>query len=84
MPSAASPLPPPPSTQGPGPGTRAMGVRACAAVCAVRFLVLPLVGAVIVVSSIRGGLFAPPDPVFAFLLLLQVSCGGGTGWLAGA
>lgn len=60
-----------------------MGVHACAAVCFVRFVVLPLAGAVIVVSSVKAGLYAPPDPVFAFLLMLQVGRGGASGGTGG-
>jgi hypothetical protein len=58
---------------GPGPGTRSVGVRAALAVVGVRFLVLPLLGCVIVVGSIKLGWYDPPNPVFVFLLLLQYS-----------
>jgi hypothetical protein len=54
-------------------------VRAALAVVGVRFLVLPLLGCVIVVGSIKLGWYDPPNPVFVFLLLLQVR----VGWAAG-
>ena len=49
-----------------------MGLKACLAVVFGRFVVLPILGCVLVVGTIKLGWYEPPNPVFVFLLLLQV------------
>lgn len=68
--AALPPIPPP--RQGPGPGGRDLGGwRPCALMLVIRFLLLPLLGAVVVLGSHALGWWTPLDPVFSFVLLLQ-------------
>jgi hypothetical protein len=49
-----------------------MGLKACLAVVFGRFVVLPIMGCIIVVGTIKLGWYDPPNPVYTFILLLQV------------
>ena len=61
------------AVQGPGSGTRALGWRPLLLVVLIRMAVLPLIGAVVVVGFVKLGWYKPLDPVYAFILLQQVS-----------
>jgi hypothetical protein len=49
-----------------------MGLKACLAVVFGRYVVLPIMGCIIVVGTIKLHWYDPPNPVYAFILLLQV------------
>ena len=69
---------PPCCVQGPGRGTRSLGWQAMLSVVTIRFLLLPALGAVVVAGTVAAGWYMPPNPLFAFLMLLQVCMWG---WL---
>lgn len=63
---------PPRCAQGPGRGTRSLGWKPLLLVVTIRFLLLPALGAVVVAGTVAAGWYLPPNPLFAFLMLLQV------------
>ncbi|EFN60092.1 hypothetical protein CHLNCDRAFT_133407 [Chlorella variabilis] len=48
--------------RGPGPGTKTMGLKACLCTVGVRFIILPVVGCLIVIGSIKAGWYMPANP----------------------
>eukprot|EP00890_Picochlorum_soloecismus_P004192 jgi/Picsp_1/4774/NSC_02142-R1_auxin efflux carrier len=58
-------------SKGPGEGTKQIGLMPCVAVSFTRFVVLPSLGAVIIIGSNKLGIWTPYNPVYIIILLLQ-------------
>lgn len=58
-------------SKGPGPGGRPLGWRPLVLVTAIRMLLLPIIGCVIVIGTWKLGWYHVLNPVYAFVLLMQ-------------
>ncbi|KAL4437035.1 hypothetical protein ABPG75_004174 [Micractinium tetrahymenae] len=58
-------------SKGPGPGSRPLGWKPLVLVTLVRMVLLPVLGAIIVVGSVKAGIYMPSNPVFAYVLMAQ-------------